>query len=82
MSSYLYRNSHYKVKVISRPSYIYNGNPDTQKIRLYVAIGPFRLGEKIRLYEDALCRHHDMETLPYLLGVRSGSPMDSLKKGQ
>ena len=29
--SYRYRNSHYKVKTVSRPSYLYNGNPIPKK---------------------------------------------------
>ena len=43
-SSYKYRNSHYKDKTVSRPSYLYNGkNPHTCKDRLYIEMGPWIL---------------------------------------
>ena len=31
MSPYIYKKSYYKNKPISRPSYLYNGNPHTSK---------------------------------------------------
>ena len=40
ISSYQYRNSHYKDKAISRPSYLYNWNNHIWKYRLYIKTGP------------------------------------------
>ena len=40
MPSYHYRNSHYKDNTVSRPSYLYNGNPHTKKDRPYIETGP------------------------------------------
>ena len=36
---YQYRDTHYKDKTVSRPSYLYNGNPHTWKDRLYIETG-------------------------------------------
>ena len=38
ISSYIYRNSHYKDKMVVRPSYLYNGNPYTDKMVLHIEI--------------------------------------------
>ena len=43
MSSYQYRDSHYKDKRVSRQSYLHNGHPHTSKDRLYVETGPSSL---------------------------------------
>ena len=40
MLSYRNRNSHHKDKTVSRPSYLYNGNPYTWNEQLYVEAGP------------------------------------------
>ena len=40
MPSYQYRNPHCKDKMVSRPSYLYNENPYTQKDSLYIETGP------------------------------------------
>ena len=54
MSPYQYRNLYYKDKTVSRPSYLYNGNPHTWKDGLYIekehrilvpAIGKIALGD-------------------------------------
>ena len=39
--SYQYRSSHFKDKMVSRQSHLYNGNPDTWKDGLYVETGPW-----------------------------------------
>ena len=40
MLSYQYSDSHYIEKTISRPSYVYNGNPLTWKT-IYIETGPY-----------------------------------------
>ena len=40
MSSYQYKDSYYKDKKVSRPSYLYNENPHTWKNGLYIVMGP------------------------------------------
>ena len=40
MTSYQYRDSHYKDKTVSRQSYLHNGNSHTWKDRLYIETGP------------------------------------------
>ena len=40
MSSFQYRNFHYKDKTVIRLSYLYNGNPHTWKDSLYIEMGP------------------------------------------
>ena len=40
ISSYRYRDSHYKDKMVSWPSYLYNGNLHTWKECLYIEKGP------------------------------------------
>ena len=39
MLSYQYRNSHYKDKIVSWPSYLYNENPHSWNDRLYIETG-------------------------------------------
>ena len=39
MSSYQYKNSHHKDKMVSRPSYLYNGNTYTWRDHLYIETG-------------------------------------------
>ena len=39
MSSYHYKDTHHKDKTVSRPSYLYNGNPHTWKDCLYTETG-------------------------------------------
>ena len=38
---YKYRDSHVKDKTVSRPSYLYYGNPHTWKDGLYMEMGPW-----------------------------------------
>ena len=40
MPSYQYRDSHYKGKAVWWPSYLYDGNPCTRKVTLYIEMGP------------------------------------------
>ena len=40
MQSYQYRDSHYKDKMVSWPSYLYNGNLHIRKYGLYIETGP------------------------------------------
>ena len=41
MPSYQYRDSHYKNKMVSRPSYFYNGNAYTGKMVFYIETAPW-----------------------------------------
>ena len=38
MESHQYSDSHYKDKMVSWPSYLYNGNPYTWKAGLYISM--------------------------------------------
>ena len=49
ISSYQYRDSHYKDKTFSWPSYLYNGNLHIWKKHLYIETGPSKIPKNIIL---------------------------------
>ena len=57
MSSYQYRDSHYKDKTVSRPSYLYNGNTISGKTTSFYWKGVLVSCEVIRVALVALCTY-------------------------
>ena len=60
---YQYRDSHYKDKTVSWPSYLYNGNSNIWKDRLYVETGPC----KLRVVTVFMCIYCCCKTIDGLL---------------
>ena len=57
MSSYQYRNSHYQDKMVSWPSYLYNGNTHTWKDSLYIEMRPrFPMGAELEVHSYCIPR--------------------------
>ena len=80
MSSYQYTNCQCKDKTVSRPSYLYNGNPMPGKTVFILRQSPG--ANELRYYHDDVIKwKHFPRHWPFVLGIHR-SPMNSLHKGR